>query len=80
MKKWKAITVSSRADGRADSRPLRFMWEEHWMDVEKVLDSWLEQGPDPIAPVYRVFRVLCAEGEYFLRVEDGAWLWQGTKC
>ncbi len=50
------------------------------MDVEKVLDSWLEQGPDPIAPVYRVFRVLCAEGEYFLRVEDGAWLWQGTKC
>ena len=78
MSTWKAIAVSCRADGRADSRPLRFMWEDGWLDVKTIVNSWLEQGPDPLSPVYRCFQAVCDKGQFVLRVDENAWLWQGS--
>jgi len=72
---WSNTQVVCRAEGRADQRPLKFIWNSEWLLVEAVGDERLEASPEATGPSYRIFTVTTASGPFELRVQEPGWRW-----
>ncbi len=71
-----SIQVECYAGSQADETPRRFVWDEHQIEVEEVLDRWHQAESRPEWPRADYFKVRGADHhEYLLKhdLEADAW-------
>jgi len=66
---YKQCRVETYSGGRLHERPLRFTWEEKWLEVEEVAAAWQEPGS-------YFFRVRAAPGFFVLKYHQGRKAWE----
>ena len=76
MRWMKLDQVVCISQAQADERPLKFRRGADWVEVEKVLETWIEGGTISDAPVFRIFRLDCPLGRSRLRVALDGWCWE----
>jgi hypothetical protein len=64
------IQVESYAGHKADEMPRRFLLEDHWIEIEEVLDRWYQVDSTPEWPRANYFKVRGSNQREFLLKHD----------
>jgi len=64
------IQVESYAGHKADETPRCFLLEDHWIEIEEVLDRWYQVESTPEWPRANYFRVRGSDQREFLLKHD----------
>jgi formylmethanofuran dehydrogenase subunit E len=64
------ITVECYAGAKADETPRRFVWNEHPIEVEEVLDRWYQVESKPEWPRADYFKVRGVNARAYLLKHD----------
>lgn len=69
------VEVQTYCGGRADERPVSFLYREEKIVVDEIIDRWYESGQKAGGPVYNYFKVHTGDRFYILRhnLKHGAW-------
>jgi hypothetical protein len=66
--------VSTYSGHRLHERPLRFLWEGQWLEVQEILEQGY--GPDSL-----FFKVTAGDGRaYWLQYQEGSDSWEIKVC
>jgi len=61
------VATRTYSGGRAEERPLSFVFREDKIVIDEIIDRWYEAGQKAGGPVYNYFKVRSAEDIYILR-------------
>lgn len=64
------LHVECYAGYKADESPRRFCWEQHWVEVQEILDRWYQGAGNPEWPIADYFRVAGDDGGIYLLKHD----------
>jgi len=64
------IQVKPYAGHKADESPLRFFWQNRWIEIRQITDRWRQGGGDPEWPVADYFKVLTDDRQERLLKHD----------